>query len=225
MKKNHLIITIIILIVVVVLALMLNSNILNGGKEGTTSNNTTNKIEEVTPTGTVIKPFDNSMDLVNFQDETFNTSFKTSDIKDTDGELKIEMEVYQNSTFDAVEIANLKIGDIIMFLNKEVLVENIDNNDGVIKINGGTSSGGYCLESIGGGVYSLVKDDKTPVYTSVGVMSLKVDQDFELIDNKYDKKTYLAGDLFELMKTIRKFDVDSTTGRVENGILVEVICN
>ena len=221
MKKNHLIITIMVLIIVAVLVFILNSNILNGGKEGTTPN----KIEEITPTGTVIKPFDNSMDLVNFQDETFNTSFKTSDIKNIDGELKIEMEVYQNSTFDAVEIANLKIGDIIMFLNKEVLVETIDNNNGMIKINGGTSSGGYCLESIGGGVYSLVKDDKTPVYTSVGVMSLKVGQDFKLTDNKYDKKTYLAGDLFELMKTIRKFDVDSTTGRVENGILVEVICN
>ena len=185
------------------------------------------KENQVTPTGKIIKPLTGSMDLVNFEDETFNASFKATDIKDIEGELKIEMEVYQTNNYDAVEISNLKIGDKIVFSNKEVLVEAIDNSDGVIKINGGTSVEGYCLESIGGGVYSQIKDDKMPVYISVGKMSLKVDQDFKLVDNTEpdDGRTYFAGELFDLMKTSRVFDVNNTTGRVANGMLVEVICN
>ena len=183
--------------------------------------------DQVAPTGKIIKPLTASMDLVNFQDETFNASFKAADIKDIEGELNIEMELYQTDNYDAVEISDLKIGDKIVFSNKEVLVESINNSDGMIKINGGTSVEGYCLESIGGGVYSQIKDDKTPVYISVGTMTLKVDQDFMLIDNTAPDggKTYFAGELFDLMKTSRVFDVDNTIGRVENGILIEVICN
>ena len=182
---------------------------------------------QVTPTGKIIKPLTGSMDLVNFQDEKFSASFEATDIKDAEGELKIEMEVYQTDNYDAVEISQLEIGDKIVFANKEVLVESIDNSDDMIKINGGTSVEGYCLGSIGGGVYSQIKDDKTPVYISVGIMSLKVDQEFTLIDNTApdDEKTYFAGDLYDLMETSRVFDVDNTTGRVENGMLIEVIYN
>ena len=198
-----------------------------GNSQVSEGKDTPPKEEQVTPTGKIIKPLTGSMDLVNFQDETFNTSFEADDIKDIEGELKIEMEVYQTSYYDAVELSDLKIGDKIVFSNKEVLVESIDNSDGMIKINGGTSAEGYCIESIGGGVYSQIEDDKTPVYTSVGTMSLKVAQDFTLIDNTTpdDGKTYFAGDLFDLMKTDRVFEVDNTIGRVEDGMLIEVICN
>lgn len=213
MKKRLIISLIVLGAVIAGILLLMKSNILN-------------KVEDkiITHTGIIVNPLPNSMDLINFQDETFNTSFKASDIKDFDGELKIEMEVYQNSIYDAVEIGNLKIGDKIVFNNKEVLVETIDNDEMVI-INGGTSVGGYCLESIGGGVYLQVKENNKPVYISVGVMSLKVDQDFKLIDKKDDNKIYFAGDLFDLMKTSRQFNVDNTIGRVANGTLVEIICN
>ena len=150
-----------------------------------------------------------------------------TDIKDMEGELKIEMEVYQTNDYDTVEISNLKVGDKIVFSNKEVLVKSIDNSNGMIKINGGTSGGGYALKSIGGGIYSQVKDDKTPVYISVGKMLLKVDQEFKLIDNTAPGggRTYFAGELFDLMKTSRVFDVNNTTGRVANGRVIEVIYN
>lgn len=207
--------------IIVVIAILLCGTLIAGCQENQAKEN------DVTPTGKVIYPLEGSMDLVNFQDETFNASFKTSDIKDIAGELKIEMEVYQTNDYDAVELSELEIGDKIVFSNKEVLVESIDNSEGLIKINGGTSDKGYCLDSIGGGVYLQTKDNKTPIYTSVGVMSLKVDQDFKLIDKTATggEKTYYAGDLFDLMKKSREFDVNNTTARVADGMLIEVIYN
>ena len=194
--------------------------------DNTDSIETEEETSEVSKTGKKINPYPASLDLNNLQDAEFSVSFNSGDIYDDAGTLMIDVNVYEGEYFDVVELNQLEIGDIIVFAGKEVLVEKSENIDGVIKVNGGYAAGGHDLEGVGGGIYVENKGDEPSALINLGKVSLKVEQEFELVDNSDadGQKIYFAGDLFDLMETNRSFSEFSTRARVANGNLISIIC-
>ena len=188
----------------------------------TTTNAVTNSTEGHTM---IIAPYPPTIDANNIQNAIFSTSFNSGNIYDDAGTLMIDLNVYENVIYDAVELSMLNLGDIIRFPDEDVVVTSFENN-GDININGGYAAGGRTLTSVGGGAFAEITASQNPVLLNVGVASLPVEQNFVLADhNGTGGVTRLfAGDLFDVMKTNRMFPEFRTTARVENGYIIEIMC-
>ena len=70
---------------------------------------------------------------------------------DDTGKMQMDLKIYTYDKYDMVDIANLKVGDILFGHTRDVTVTSIERNDaGTVFINGGLDAGGTHQRFAGG---------------------------------------------------------------------------
>lgn len=177
--------------------------------------------------GKQITPLPSAISIDNLDNCTFAASFTNDDIFMDGGALKIRLTVYDRELFDMVDIAQMKVGDVLVLKGKNMPVTSVKREDsGMVIVNGGEEEGGCDLSTDDNGVYSAVAGNGMYSYYEVGKKELPVDQEFLYHDNSdldNPDDIYYPGDLITNADG-HDFTCDASNGtvRVENGFIVEI---
>lgn len=93
--------------------------------------------------------------MENLTDATLSISLDEGDayVDDT-GKMQMKVKIYTYDLYDAKDITQLKVGDIIVRHADEVTVTSVERGEsGFLCINGGLESGGFDLADGGGGIF------------------------------------------------------------------------
>ena len=178
-----------------------------------------------------VMPKEASISIDNLDSAEFPAAFDASSLKEADGALSLEMEVYDEEFFDAADITALAKGDKITADGQEYTVDTVEESEtGLISVNGGLEQGGidFATNDSEGGVYYVEGLDDTHTYADLGKTTLALaddftftdDSDFDNPDQKYDAagfKKLLADDANDY-----GFNQHNTTVKVEGGVITEV---
>ena len=174
-------------------------------------------------TGVTITPLPTTIKMEELDNCTLAVSFEEGDayVDDT-GAMQLDVTVYTYDLYDMVDIANLKVGDIIMIQGTEVPVESMETlESGLLFINGGMDNGGYDLWHNDSGVYFEHGYNDAKSYYPIGEATLRVSGDFKFVDSSDPDKgevTYYPGDLLTKDAGISYyFFPNNTSIVVENG--------
>ena len=133
-----------------------------------------------------VVPKEASISIDHLDAADFPTSFDASSLKESDGTLSLETEVYDEELFDAVEITTLAKGDKITADGQEYTVETVEKSEsGLISVNGGLEQGGidFATNDSEGGVYYVEGLDDTHTYADLGKVTLTLADNFTFTDN------------------------------------------
>ena len=145
---------------------------------------------------------------------------------DDTGKMQMDLKIYTYDKYDMVDIANLKVGDILFGHTRDVTVTSIERNDaGTVFINGGLDAGGFDLVTDEDGVYYEMGYSDHKNWYEVGEATIRVSADFEGIDSAdlelgdvmLYPGSFLVGEV-----TNYDFTPYNTTIRVENGQIIEM---
>lgn len=128
----------------------------------------------------LIAPLPAGITLDNLRDCSIPTVFRPEDFDWTGGNLT--MKVYNKDLYDAVQIAQMQVGDTIVYDNNKMVINSIAEDHGGIDINGGLDQGGCCLAGYEGGTYVARNWDDHATYTLVGKTAVPLADDFVIID-------------------------------------------
>ena len=146
---------------------------------------------------------------------------------DDEGKMQMDLKIYSYDKYDMVDVATLKVGDILFGHSGKLTVTSIEQNDaGVIIINGGLGAGGMDLVTDELGLYYERGHHDAKNWYEVGEATIRVSVDFEGIDSADKEKgevvlypgSFLVGEV-----TNYDFSPYNTTIRVENGQIIEMI--
>ena len=146
---------------------------------------------------------------------------------DDEGKMQMDLKIYSYDKYDMVDVASMKVGDIIFGHSGKLTVASIEQNDaGVILINGGLDAGGIDLVTDEFGLYYERGHNDAKNWYEVGEATIRVSGDFEGVDNADKEKgevilypgSFLVGEV-----TNYDFTPFNTTIRVENGQIIEMI--
>ena len=157
----------------------------------------------------------------------------TDSIEEKNGKTVVNVELYTADLYDAVEISQLKPGDIIRFDGDEMEVTTIDGDADYLIINGGLENGGFDLRANEGGTYCPSLFDDAGTYTFRGNAVLTISEDVVLRDSS-DVEHIVDPVVTEGLEEVKKvlasedeyspaFDPFNTTVRIENGVIVEIV--
>lgn len=162
---------------------------------------------DVTPTGVVVAPIGGNAMPENMTDTSFAPYFTNEDIVLNDeGSMTIHMLVMDYEIFDPTAVGNLQVGDVIVLGGENVMVNSVVRDNGTVLLNRETN-----LVALGAGedgLYYQLMDpeaDWTPLYRSVGEVTLKVDQEFlyhDLSNPEKGEVVYYPGDLLTMKDTV-----------------------
>ena len=144
-----------------------------------------------------VEPLPSSLDIDNLNDATVSVSFDANSLGTDGGKMTLKIRVYDYELFDTVDVSQLKKGDTIVVNGKEIVVENIDDSNGVA-INGGEEMGGVTLIGEDGGTLRQELMDDAKMYYEVGKLTLPVSEDCVLTDSsdlEAPEKTVTAAEL------------------------------
>ena len=104
----------------------------------------------------------------------------------------------------------MKSGDTLVVRGKEIAVDTVDSENGVVHVNGGLENGGVDLAAAeSGGVFYESNSAVTEFpynYVEAGQVTLPVDGDSFVYTDSADlekgERTYLAGDLLTMQDTV-----------------------
>lgn len=133
-----------------------------------------------------VVPMEAAISIDNLDSADFPAAFDASSLKDADETLSLELEVYDEELFDAVDITTLAKGDKITADGQEYTVETVEKSDtGLISINGGLEQGGidFATNDSEGGVYYVEGLDDTHTYADLGKVTLALADNFTFTDN------------------------------------------
>lgn len=154
------------------------------------------------------------------------TMWAALDMDSFDGE-NIDVNLYGEQYYDAVDMSMLKAGDTIMVNGEAIVVNDVTTNDfGLMLINGGIEEGGaefMAMES--GGTYQYSGMDGYPTYDDLGSHNLKVDPDVVITDaSDLDNPdgTILSIDEFKDFAASNELSRLNTSVRTEGGVIVEI---
>lgn len=175
----------------------------------------------------LIAPLPSGIDTENMQDCTVPAVFTSDDFRWDEG--KLNMVVYSQDLYDAVEISQMQIGDTLIYESTPVVIESMVESHGGIDINGGLDEGGCCLAGYEGGTYIARNWDDHATYTEIGPVEVSLAEDFVIIDCgldpqdpvdtiRTDQKAYLES----LENSRRGFFVLNARVTIENGMLTEI---
>ena len=145
---------------------------------------------------------------------------------DDQGRMQMDLKIYTYDKYDMVDIAHLKVGDIVVRHSGEVKVLSKEQNEaGTIYINGGFENGGFDLVTDDCGIFyeSGLNDAKN--WYEIGEATLRVSVDFKGIDHANPAQGEVLiypGDFLIGAVTNYDFTPYNTTIRVENGQIVEM---
>lgn len=168
-----------------------------------------------------------SVDISAIDNCELHVAFKLADVTDT----AIHADICDVLLYDAGEIDQLQIGDVISYRGKDVAVKSIAV-DNCVEINGGIHEDGITLFPNEGGAY-IAYSENTPVYVSVGSADLPLaDQiafrhwqqdDLGGIMDEYARSVVPAAQLKDLLANEGDpLYPDSTVVTIENGKIIQV---
>lgn len=158
-----------------------------------------------------IEPLPTGFDPAALDDCELSVSFANSDIQLNDeGVLVIHMTAWEYELFDAAAVTAMKSGDTLVVRGKEIAVDTVDSENGVVHVNGGLENGGVDLAAAeSGGVFYESNSAVTEFpynYVEAGQVTLPVDGDSFVYTDSSDlekgEQTYLAGDLLTMQDTV-----------------------
>lgn len=158
-----------------------------------------------------IEPLPPGFDPAALDDCDLSVSFANSDIQLNDeGVLVIHMTAWEYELFDAAAVTAMKSGDTLVVRGKEIAVDTVDSENGVVHVNGGLENGGVDLAAAeSGGVFYESNSAVTEFpynYVEAGQVTLPVDGDSFVYTDSADlekgERTYLAGDLLTMQDTV-----------------------
>lgn len=191
----------------------------------TTENQETENIEQSEDVN-VIEPLpDTTMD--NLTDAILSVSLEEgAAYVDDAGIMQMDLKIYTYDKYDMVDIANLKVGDIIVRNSEEVEVTSKEQNEaGTIFINGGLDMGGFDLVTDDCGIFFEMGYSDAKSWYEVGEATIRVSADFLGSDRSdLDKGEVLIypGDFLVGAVENYNFTPYNTTIRVEEGQIVEL---
>ena len=144
---------------------------------------------------------------------------------DDTGKMQMDLKIYTYDKYDMVDIAELKVGDIIVTHAGEVEVTSLEENSIGIIVNGGLEEGGFDLVTDDSGIYFETGFNDAKNWYQVGEETIRVSADFQGHDMADPDKgdvilypgSFLVGEV-----TDYHFTPYNTTVRVEEGQIVEM---
>ena len=173
----------------------------------------------------IIKPMSTgNFDPKNPIDMNTAVSFTAANVHKEGDKITLDVTIYEEELFDAVEVTQLKAGDTITAGGKEVKVTKVEElKTGGYAINGGYEQGGVTLFPGDGGTYYQVKENDAKTYVKVGTATLPLSDKFELVDNAENaNKKLTAQDMTTLKEDSIGFNENNTTVTVENGVITNI---
>lgn len=167
----------------------------------------------------IIKPMSTgNFDPKNPIDMNTAVSFTAANVHKDGDKITLDVTIYEEELFDAVEVTQLKAGDTITAGGKEVKVTKVEE----LKT-GGYEQGGVTLFPGDGGTYYQVKENDAKTYVKVGTATLPLSDKFELVDNAENaNKKLTAQDMTTLKEDSIGFNENNTTVTVENGVITNI---
>lgn len=145
---------------------------------------------------------------------------------DDTGVMQMDLKIYSYDKYDMVDVAGLKVGDVIFGHSGAVTITSIEQNGtGSIAINGGLNGDGFDLVTEEDGIYYERGYNDSKNWYEVGTATIRVSVDFEGVDSADLEKgevTIYPGDFLVGAVTNYDFTPNNTTVRVENGQIVEM---
>lgn len=151
-------------------------------------------------------------------------SFTAANVHKDGDKITLDVTIYEEELFDAVEVTQLKAGDTITADGKEVQVTKVEEiKTGGYAINGGYEEDGITLFPGDGGTFYQVKENDAKTYVKVGTATLPLSDKFELVDNAENaNKKLTAQDMTALKDDSIGFNENNTTVTVENGVITNI---
>lgn len=175
----------------------------------------------------VIKPLPSGIKVREIKDATVPVSFKVSSFYWPESTLTID--VWSEDLYDAVEVSLMQAGDTLIYKGQDIIVKTIENENGILTINGGIEEGGAYLKAYEGGTYRGLQLDDHSTYTHLGSTILPLAYDFRIIDcgedftDKYDTITMGQKLYMDSIQNVRgDFNYLNTKVMVVNGNIVEI---
>ena len=174
-----------------------------------------------------IEPLENEVNLTDLaQNSTAVVSFTAEDIHTDGEETTIDLTVYNYELFDAVEVSKLAKGDTITADGKVIKVETVEENDGVVTINGGIESGGLDLRGGEGGTYYEVGMYNEKFFYEAGTINVPVSADVVITDTSDPVDSviprYTLADLAAVAADGIGFNPQNTTVTITDGEIIEI---
>ena len=148
------------------------------------TDNTANGSDKSDNAGETLKvsPLASNIDINAVTDAELAVSFDAASLH-TEGEtVSLDVKVYDFVKYDAVEVAQLKVGDTIVKDGQDMVITSIDDSNGYT-INGGYEQGGLSLATLDGGIMYVYGPDDTKEYYEVGSVTLPVNDACSLTDS------------------------------------------
>lgn len=174
----------------------------------------------------IIRPLPDTT-MENLTDAILSVSLDEGDAYvDDNGRMQMDLKIYSYDRYDMVDIANLRIGDILVRHSGEVAVTSIEQNAaGTIYINGGLDNGGFDLVTDECGIFYEMGYNDHKNWYQVGEATIRVSVDFEGLDRadpELGEVMIYPGDF--LIGAVPNYDFTpyNTTVRVADGQIVEM---
>lgn len=129
-----------------------------------------------------VEPLAGTIDVNDLADATLDVAFDAASLHTGDGQMTLDVTVYDYERYDAAEVSQLKVGDTIVANGQDMVITTIDTTNGVI-INGGYEQGGLTLMSDDGGTLFAAGADDSKTYREVGTATLPVGDGCQLLDS------------------------------------------
>lgn len=175
-----------------------------------------------------IEPLGLDYDNTSPQDSSLHASFT---VKDFDLENNtLSFIAYTEEIFDAAEIRLMQIGDTLHISGRDIVVESIQDKDGMLIINGGYEDGGTELVGDSSGeTYRAKLTEAGPAYLELGRSTLPISEDVTISDGYKDAaspKTATFEELEDYVGSLNgasdSFNYLTTTVRIEKGKVVDI---
>lgn len=173
----------------------------------------------------IIKPMSTgNFDPKNPIDMNTAVSFTAANVHKDGDKITLDVTIYEEELFDAVEVTQLKAGDTLTAGGQTVKVTEVkERKAGGVTINGGYEKGGITLFPGDGGTYYQVKENDAKTYQEIGTATLPLGDQFELVDNAENaNKKLTAQDMTTLKEDSIGFNENNTTVTVENGVITNI---
>ena len=175
----------------------------------------------------IIKPLPSGIKLGAIKNATVPASFTANSFYWAEGDLSFD--VWAEDLYDAVEVTQMQEGDTLVYKGQKIIVQTIDDESGVLAINGGLENGGAYLKAYEGGTFRGLQFDDHSTYTRIGSVDMPLAYDFRIIDcgeqytDKYDTITKGQKLYIDSIQSVRgDFNYLNTRIMIENGVVVEI---
>ena len=183
-------------------------------------------VKETAVPAAVINPLPDTT-MMDLEDAILAVSLEEGDAYVDDiGIMQMDVKIYSYDKYDMVDIANLKVGDILATHAGSVEVNALEHTDfGTVRINGGLEANGLELDTGDQGVYYECGFNDAKNWYMVGEATIRVSADFvgyDTSDLDMGEVVFYPGSFLVGEVTNYNFTPHNTTIRIAQGQIVEL---